>query len=712
MGRIPAASGAATVGQGGTAPVRVVLAGAHGHGWWHLANLRRLHSAGTVEFAGVCDLRPVEGLPEGVEFSGDLVELIGQTGAEVTILCTPIQTHADLAVKALRAGSHLLLEKPPAATFAGYERIAAVAGETGLACQVGFQSLGSEAVPAVRKMIADGGVGRITGIGAAGAWERSYPYYSRVPWAGRRLLDGVPVVDGALTNPLAHAVATALAVSGAGIDGVEVELYRANAIEADDTSCVRLRMDDGTAVTVAVSLCADRRHEPYLIVHGETGRIRLTYTEDRVEIGGTSVTYPRTDLLENLVAHVRHGTDLLVPLERTAGFMRVLEAVRLAPDPLPIPDRFQEVGEERRVLPGIAQVTAASAERLALYSELGPPWASGVPAAGAGAGRTSEERHAAVTGTAERKAPTGPPGLAGAGNRPPEERRATVTGTAERELPAGPPGSAAETVALDVSGVRVAEYVVRAEVPVTSSPRPYLHPVRTLGGTAVTEAAPADHVHHLGVSVAVSDVGGTNFWGGRTYVRGRGPAWLGDHGTQRHLGFSWRDPAGFGESLAWAAPDGTELAREAREVRATELDGCWALDFSFTLTNLTGDPLPVQSSATKGRAGAGYGGFFWRAPGSARDRRVFTEDAEGEDAVHGSRAPWLAMSSAGWTLVFVQRADPWFVRAVDYPGAGPALAWDTPLLVEDTLTRRVVTVVADGPLSRAAAAALASEVSP
>ncbi|MFJ2032436.1 DUF6807 family protein [Streptosporangium sp. NPDC087985] len=631
------------------APVRVVLGGAHGHGWWHLENLRRLHSAGMVELVGVCDVRPAEGLPDGVEFSADLVELIGRTGAEVTILCTPIQTHADLAVKALRAGSHLLLEKPPAATFAEYERIAAAVAETGLACQVGFQSLGSEAVPAVRKMMADGVIGRIVGIGAAGAWERPYSYFSRVPWAGRRRLDGVDVVDGALTNPLAHATATALALSGAGIDTAEVELYRANAIEADDTSCVRLRMDDGTTVTVAVSLCADRRHEPYLIVHGETGQIRLTYTEDRVEIGGSSVTYPRTDLLENLVAHIRGGAELLVPLERTAGFMRVLEAVRLAPDPLPIAEEFQEVGEERRVLPGIAQTTAASAERLALYSELGLPWAPGTSAAG--------------------------------------------------------------PVGLDVSGVRVAEYVVRAQVPPTSSPRPYLHPVRTLGGTVVTEVAPADHVHHLGVSVAVSDVGGANFWGGRTYVRDRGPAWLGDHGTQRHLGFSWRDSSGFGESLTWAGPDGTEIAREARSVRAVELDGCWALDFSFSLTNLTGAPLPVRSSATKGRAGAGYGGFFWRAPGTARERRVFTQDAEGEDAVHGSTAPWLAMSSADWTLVFVQRADPWFVRVVDYPGVGPALAWETPLIIDHTLARRIITVVADGPLSRGAAAALATEVS-
>ncbi|GAA2892187.1 hypothetical protein GCM10010517_56670 [Streptosporangium fragile] len=672
-------------------PVRVVLAGAHGHGWWHLANLRRLSAAGLVELAGVCDVRPVDGLPAGVEFSddGDLAGLIKRVRAEVTILCTPIHTHADLAEQALHAGSHILLEKPPAATYADYERIAATVRETGLACQVGFQSLGSAAVPAIRKMVADGAIGKVTGIGAAGAWERPYSYYSRVPWAGRREIGGVPVVDGVLTNPLAHATATALAVSGAEVADVEVELYRANEIEADDTSCARMRMDDGTTVTVAVSLCADRRHEPYLIVHGETGRIRLTYTEDRVEFDGTSVVHPRTDLLENLVAHLRRGTGLLVPLERTAGFMRVLEAVRLAPAPRRIPDLFQEIGEEHRVLPRIAEVTATSAERLALFSELRVPWTRGLPGVAATGGRAE-------------KAPREPDG--------PE-----------------PP----ERPALVAHGHEVAAYVVAPEVPRTSSPRPYLHPVRTLGGTVVTEVAPADHVHHLGVSIAISDLGGSNFWGGRTYVRDRGPTWLGDHGIQRHRGFSRKDRSGFTESLAWEGPDGTEIAREERSVRAVELDGCWALDVSFVLTNLTGRPLPVRSSATKGRAGAGYGGFFWRAPGSAPDRRVFTADAEGEEAVHGSTAPWLAMASAEWTLVFVQRPDPvpvpmpeadgalpvpgrgidpWFVRVTEYPGVGPALAWENPLLVGDTLARRVITVIVDGPLDRAGAAALAAEV--
>ncbi|MBX6768964.1 MAG: gfo/Idh/MocA family oxidoreductase, partial [Actinomadura rubrobrunea] len=258
----------------------------------------------------------------------------------------------------------------------------------GRACQIGFQSLGSAAVPAVRALIADGAIGRVRGIGAAGAWRRTSAYYARAAWAGRRRVDGVDVVDGALTNPFAHAVATALAVDGAEGPGdvadVELELFHAFPIESDDTSCLRLRTAHGTVITVAVSLCAPKRNEPYLVVHGEGGRIVLTYTRDEVRLERPGrdplvSVHPRTDLLENLIAHVRGGAGLLVPPERTAAFMRVLDAVRVAPDPLPIPDDRQRIrrvdGEEHRELPGIEALVAAGAERLALFSELGAAWA-------------------------------------------------------------------------------------------------------------------------------------------------------------------------------------------------------------------------------------------------------------------------------------------------------------------------------------------------
>ncbi|MEU2545971.1 PmoA family protein [Streptomyces roseolus] len=269
------------------------------------------------------------------------------------------------------------------------------------------------------------------------------------------------------------------------------------------------------------------------------------------------------------------------------------------------------------------------------------------------------------------------------------------------------------TTALRVAGRTVARYVTRPALAADHSPRPYLHPVTTLAGRAVTEVLPEDHVHHLGVSVAVPDVAGHNFWGGRTFVRGRGPVELDNHGTQRHDGFKLCDPDGFVEELTWAA-GGERLLAEHRTVAAVALtDTAWALDLTFSVANVSGRDLSIGSPATNGRPGAAYGGFFWRAPKEAAAPAVFGPGATGEEAVHGARADWVAMSGDGWTLVHAgatatTRRDPWFVRAAEYPGVGSSLAYGERLAVPagGTFVRRVVTVVADGRLDRDGAAAL------
>jgi len=275
---------------------------------------------------------------------------------------------------------------------------------------------------------------------------------------------------------------------------------------------------------------------------------------------------------------------------------------------------------------------------------------------------------------------------------------------------------------LRCAGRTVASYVIQPELAPRLAPRPYLHPVRTLGGTAVTEFGPADHPHHLGAGVAVPDVEGYNFWGGRTFVRGRGPTERDNHGIQQHEDFERSGPDGFVARLRWVA-GGRELLRERRTVAATlmarpggSVASAWALDITCALANTTGGALSIGSPATNGRPGAAYGGFFWRAPKDAVAPDVFTADAAGERAVHGNRAPWLALAGRDWTLVFAgateeTRRDAWFVRTAEYPGAGSSLAQHArlPLPAGATVVRRIVTVVADGRLDRDTAAALAGK---
>ncbi|WP_328497127.1 Gfo/Idh/MocA family oxidoreductase [Streptomyces sp. NBC_00414] len=387
-------------------PFPVVLAGARGHGRWHLENIRRLQDKGLVRLAGICELTPLteeelagfsaagsgsrtgssSGFGELPEQSADFGALLDSTGAAIAVICTPIPTHTDLALTAAARGVHLLLEKPPAPSYAEFRRMADGVAAAGVVCQIGFQSMGSHAVPAIRELIAEGAIGRVDGIGGAGAWGRAEEYYRRAPWAGRRRLNGADVVDGVLTNPLAHAVATALALDGAtraeDVAGIETELLRANDIESDDTSCVRVTTAGGSRITVAATLCAEHPDEPYVLVHGTEGRITFWYKQDRVLVqrsghGPQELTYGRTDLLENLVEHLGGRAGLLVAPDETGAFMKVVEAIRQAPDPRALPDEawYLDADENRRIVPGVDGLVAAAADTLALYSELGASWA-------------------------------------------------------------------------------------------------------------------------------------------------------------------------------------------------------------------------------------------------------------------------------------------------------------------------------------------------
>lgn len=276
-------------------------------------------------------------------------------------------------------------------------------------------------------------------------------------------------------------------------------------------------------------------------------------------------------------------------------------------------------------------------------------------------------------------------------------------------------------VPLRCGGATVAEYVVVPAVDRVRGSRPFLHPVRTLTGTVVTDALPEDHRHHLGVSVALQDVNGSNLWGGRTYVRGTGYTWLDDHGRIEHTG--WTEPPAPGrlaETLRWYAHDGKPLLDERRLIVATELPGhdAWVLTFEYTLDSPHGT-VKLGSPATNGRPGpSGYGGFFWRLAGidgpplEVLMSESTVDEADPEEAVNASQGAWVAARRDEYTLMFtgLGRGDHWFVRAAEYPGVCAALAFTRPrrLAPGSQLRRQLRVVIADGGRTRRDIEALTS----
>lgn len=645
----------------------VCLVGIGGFGERHLDNVRRLEAAGRLRLTCTVDPRN-----DGGRHLGDRVAMyrtLAEAAAagerpDIAIVSTPIDTHHHLAADALRLGADVLVEKPPTATLEQYESLRAVARSEGRRVQVGFQSLGSHALPAIEALLASGRIGRLRAVGATGLWLRTAAYYGRSPWAGHRVLDGIQVVDGVVTNPLAHAVMTALHVAGArgaaDVAELETELLHANDISADDTSVVRVRTADGIPVTCALTLCASSQEDPHITIEGTLGRAVLHYTRDElaVTVGGGETTaehFGRTDLLENLI-DVRSGAAeaLLSPLDGAGAFMRVLEAVRTAADPAAIePELLEYAGEgpgRHPVIPGIAGYVARAVKSQSTFSSLSAPWA-------------------ADPATAE---------------------------------------------TLRVGGTEVARVRLGSDIAPTNAPRPFLHPVRTLSGTVVSDQQPLDHPWHLGVGIALQDVAGTNFWGGRTYVRGAGYVWREDHGRieRTRSGF---DGGALEEDLSWIGHDGVALLTERRTTRAAPAgDGAWELCIDFTLSPAGDSPVALGSPGSNGRENGGYGGFFWRLPAVGRPE-VFTATEAGEEAAHGSSAPWLAFVAdfgperAEATLVFAaDDADPWFVRCGGYPGVGRSLAWDRPVVtaVDAPVRRSVRVLVADGRMDRSRIASL------
>ncbi|MGW9113844.1 Gfo/Idh/MocA family protein [Microbacterium sp. NPDC055683] len=367
---------------------RIGIVGVHGYGAQHVRRVAALQERGRVVLAATADPAAPEpgSLPAGAVHHADADAMIAAGDLDVVIVATPIHTHAVIAGAAVDAGCDVLLEKPPTATLEEFRDLLSRADARGALVQVGFQSLGSDAVPAVRALIAEGAVGEVRRYGATGIWVRTDRYFTRSPWAGRRRMAGRVVADGALTNPLAHATATALAVAGRqsedDVAGLELELLHANDIEADDTSVARFALRDAPSLTTAVTLCGAVREEPYVEVVGTSGRLRLYYTLDLVQVERDDAPFTRLHgrrpLLENLLDARATGAPLLSPLAASGAFMRLVDGVMAAPDPRPIDAaHWSDVDDEEgrhRVVRGVEDAIRGALRAESTFTGIGAPF--------------------------------------------------------------------------------------------------------------------------------------------------------------------------------------------------------------------------------------------------------------------------------------------------------------------------------------------------
>jgi predicted dehydrogenase len=149
--------------RGGSRRVGIAVVGA---GYWGPILVRNLLCNGESELRWVCDVyeeraSKVVGHYNDIGVTALLDDVLDDPSVEAVAIATPAGTHYDIAMAALRAGKHVLVEKPLAATVAQGREIVELAAERGLVAMCDHTYCYTPAVQKIRELIAAGTLGEL-----------------------------------------------------------------------------------------------------------------------------------------------------------------------------------------------------------------------------------------------------------------------------------------------------------------------------------------------------------------------------------------------------------------------------------------------------------------------------------------------------------------------------------------------------------------------
>jgi predicted dehydrogenase len=137
-----------------------------GLGYWGPNLVRNFHEVEDVEVATICDLdenalAAIGRRYPAVARTTRFADVVGDPAVDAIAIATPVSSHFQLASQALRAGKHVFVEKPLAASSAEAAELQALAQERGLVLMPGHTFLYSPPVNMIRELLASGELGDI-----------------------------------------------------------------------------------------------------------------------------------------------------------------------------------------------------------------------------------------------------------------------------------------------------------------------------------------------------------------------------------------------------------------------------------------------------------------------------------------------------------------------------------------------------------------------
>jgi len=203
----------------------------------------------------------------------DYTEMLkNETTIDVVAVCSPNGLHAIHSMEALKAGYHVLCEKPMGLTVQECGDMIQAAERANKRLFAIKQNRYNPPVAAVKEVIDSGKLGKVLSIQLSCFWNRNTDYYAN-SWKGTKDLDG-----GTLFTQFSHFVDLLYWLIG---DVDEVAAMMGNfahqgIIEFEDTGVVILKFTNGAIGTINYTVNSFQKNmEGSLTIFGEKGTVKI-----------------------------------------------------------------------------------------------------------------------------------------------------------------------------------------------------------------------------------------------------------------------------------------------------------------------------------------------------------------------------------------------------------------------------------------------------
>lgn len=197
-----------------------------------------------------------------------LEEALLRADVDAVAICTPSGSHAELAVRALEAGKHVVVEKPLDVSAEAASKLNAAVAAGDRTVTVISQHRFDASSEAVRQAVREGRFGSLTSGVASVAWWRSQSYYDSGDWRGTWSLDG----GGALMNQAIHTIDLLVWMMGRPVEVTAyANLLAHDGIEVEDTAVAVVRFESGALGVIHGTTAAYPGLTARVQVHGSKG---------------------------------------------------------------------------------------------------------------------------------------------------------------------------------------------------------------------------------------------------------------------------------------------------------------------------------------------------------------------------------------------------------------------------------------------------------